>query len=61
MRCRASVEDKWNLPDVSSIVDPLTLRQVDLYKQGEWCSPAELFDAETKFEVGAQSRCVEGI
>ena len=27
--------------------------KVELYKQGEWCSPVELFDTEAKFEVGA--------
>ena len=26
--------------------------KVELYKQGEWCSPVELFDTEAKFEVG---------
>ncbi|CAE7247197.1 unnamed protein product [Symbiodinium necroappetens] len=32
-------------------VDGKPGKPVELYKQGEWCSPVELFDTEAKFEV----------
>ncbi|CAE7614492.1 Cacna1s, partial [Symbiodinium sp. CCMP2456] len=43
---RASTGEAWN-----EIMHELAMTEVELYKQGEWCSPVELFDTEAKFEV----------
>jgi len=43
---RASTGEAWN-----EIMHELSSSEVELYKLGVWCSPSDLFDTETKFEV----------
>lgn len=43
---RASTGEAWN-----EIMHELSKSEVTMYKLGEWCSPNNLFDTETKFEV----------
>lgn len=43
---RASTGEAWN-----EIMHELAISQVVTYRQGDWCSPTDLFDTDRKYEV----------
>eukprot|EP00438_Fugacium_kawagutii_P004117 Skav212869 [mRNA] locus=scaffold151:59022:64713:- [translate_table: standard] len=51
---RASTGEAWN-----EIMHELASSQVVMYRQGDWCSPSDLFDTDHKYEVLKEKCLIE--
>jgi len=51
---RASTGEAWN-----EIMHELALSEVTSYRQGNWCSPSDLFNTDTKYEVLKEKCLIE--